>query len=117
MTSEERMLEIEKATKNFMQKQYEQNQLFTRTMDEQSAMLKNISHQIENLNREISGLQVKISHAETCMSTMSETQSSLINKMAAKPETVESNTFAAANAIQVKIDNNVRMLAELHARL
>jgi hypothetical protein len=28
----------------------------------------------------------------------------------------ESNTFAATNAIQVKIDRNVRMLAELHAR-
>jgi hypothetical protein len=28
----------------------------------------------------------------------------------------ENNTFAATNAIQVKIDENVRMLAELHAR-
>jgi hypothetical protein len=28
----------------------------------------------------------------------------------------ESTTFAATNAIQVKIDENVRMLAELHAR-
>jgi hypothetical protein len=28
----------------------------------------------------------------------------------------ESNTFAATNAIQVRIDENVRMLAEFHAR-
>jgi hypothetical protein len=28
----------------------------------------------------------------------------------------ESNTFAATNTIQVKIDKNIRMLAELHAR-
>jgi hypothetical protein len=28
----------------------------------------------------------------------------------------ESNTFAATNAIQVRIDENVRMLAKLHAR-
>jgi hypothetical protein len=28
----------------------------------------------------------------------------------------ESNTFAATNAIQVRIDENVRILAELHAR-
>jgi hypothetical protein len=28
----------------------------------------------------------------------------------------ESNTFATTNAIQVRIDENVRMLAELHAR-
>jgi hypothetical protein len=28
----------------------------------------------------------------------------------------ENNTFATANAIQVRIDENIRMLAELHAR-
>jgi hypothetical protein len=28
----------------------------------------------------------------------------------------ENNVFATANAIQVRIDENVRMLAELHAR-
>ena len=28
----------------------------------------------------------------------------------------ENKTFATANAIQVKIDNNIRMLVELHAR-
>ena len=27
----------------------------------------------------------------------------------------ENSTFATVNAIQVKIDNNIRMLAELHA--
>ena len=47
---------------------------------------------------------------------MSEAQASLINKMAAKPETLDNNTFATAKAIQVKIDNNIRMLAELNAR-
>jgi hypothetical protein len=31
-------------------------------------------------------------------------------------EVKESNTFSTANVIQVKIDENVRMLAELHAR-
>jgi len=46
---------------------------------------------------------------------MSEAQSSLINNMAAKPEGLD-ESFATANAIQVRIDNNIRMLAELHAR-
>jgi DNA repair exonuclease SbcCD ATPase subunit len=111
MLSEERILEVERATKDFIQMQYEQNKLFTKTMEEQSALLKNISHQLENLNRDIPGLQVKISNAETCISSLSEAQSSLINKMADKP-----NPFAATSAIQVRIDDNVRMLAELHAR-
>jgi hypothetical protein len=80
-------------------------------MEEQSALLKNISHQLENLNREIPELQVKISNAETCISSLSAAQSSLINKMAAKPD-----PFVFTNAIQVRIDDNVRMLEELHAR-
>ena len=36
--------------------------------------------------------------------------------MAAKPVTIEENPFATANAIQVRIDDNIRLLAELHAR-
>ena len=35
--------------------------------------------------------------------------------MVAKPETLES-TFAATHAIQVTIDKNVRLLAQLHAK-
>src|SRR5215216_742014 len=49
------------------------------------------------------------------ISSLSEAQSSLINKMDAKPETLESN-FAATHAIQVTIDENVRLLAQLHAK-
>jgi hypothetical protein len=111
MPSEERILEVEKATKNFMQMQYEQNRGFTKTMEEQSALLKTISHQLENLNRAIPELQSKVSKAETNISSLSDVQSSLINRMSTKPD-----PFAATNAIQVRIDENVRMLAELHAR-
>src|SRR4051812_21747949 len=35
--------------------------------------------------------------------------------MVAKPETME-NTFATAHAIQVTIDENIRLLAQLHAK-
>src|SRR4051812_28994874 len=115
MPSEDRILEVEISTKNFMQTQYEQNKIFTKTMEEQSAILKNISHQLENLNREIPSLQSKNLSAEKNISSLSEAQSSLINKMAAKPETLE-NTFAATHAIQVTIDENVRLLAQLHAK-
>ena len=110
------MVEVEKATKNFIESQYEQNQLFTKTMNEQTAMVNNIVHQLENLNGEIFGLQTKISIAENRISSMSEAQSSLINRMAAKPEALDDKTFSTANVIQVKIDNNLRMLAGLHAR-
>jgi hypothetical protein len=109
--SEERILEVERATKNFMQMQYEQNKLFTKTMEEQSALLKTISHQLDNLNRDIPELQAKVSKAETSISSLFDAQSSLINRMAAKPD-----PFVVTNAIQVRIDDNVRILAELHAK-
>jgi phage host-nuclease inhibitor protein Gam len=60
MPSEERILEVERATKNFMQMQYEQNKLFTKIMEEQSALLKTISHQLDKLNRDIPELQDKV---------------------------------------------------------
>jgi hypothetical protein len=56
-------------------------------------------------------LQAKVSKAETNISSLSNAQSSLINRMSVKPD-----PFATANAIQVRIDENVRMLAALHAR-
>ena len=37
-------------------------------------------------------------------------------KLKVMPDAKDNKTFATANAIQVKIDNNIRMLAELHAR-
>jgi hypothetical protein len=63
------------------------------------------------LNRDIPELQAKVSKAETSISSLYDAQSSLINRMAAKTD-----PFAATNDIQVRIDENVRMLAELHAR-
>jgi hypothetical protein len=80
-------------------------------MEEQSTLLRTISHQVENLNKAIPELQAKVSKAETNISSFSNVQSSLINRMSAKPD-----PFAATNAIQVKIDEDVRILAELHDR-
>jgi hypothetical protein len=94
MPSEERILEVERATKNFMQMQYEQNKLYTKTMEEQSALLKTINHQLDNLSRDIPELQAKVSKAKTSISSLSDAQSSLINRMAAKTD-----PFAATNAI------------------
>src|SRR3954470_18785454 len=60
-------------------------------------------------------IEEKILTVEKNISSLSESQSSLINKMAAKPKTME-NTFATAHSIQVIIDENVRLLAQLHAK-
>jgi hypothetical protein len=68
-------------------------------MEEQSVLLKTISHQLDNLNRAIPELQAKVSKAETNISSLFDAQSSLINRMSAKPD-----LFATTNAIQVRID-------------
>jgi hypothetical protein len=80
-------------------------------MEKQLALLSTISHQLKNLNKAIPELQAKVSKAKIDISSLSNAQSSLINRMSAKPD-----PFATANAIQVRIDENIRMLAELHAR-
>src|SRR4051812_42774322 len=78
---------------------------------ELEVMLKDFSKQT-NFNKTI---EEKLLTVEKNISSLSEAQSSLINKMAAKPETMES-TFDATHAIQVTIDENVRLLAQLHAK-
>src|SRR3954470_20928869 len=60
-------------------------------------------------------IEEKILTVEKNISSLSEAQTSLVNKMAAKPKTME-NTFATGHAIQVTIDKNVRLLAQLHAK-
>src|SRR3954465_3436544 len=60
-------------------------------------------------------IEEKLLNVEKNISSLSEARSSLINKIAAKPETME-NTFATAHAIQVTIDENVRLLAQLDAK-
>ena len=60
MPSNERIIEIERATKNYMHTQYEQNKTFSRQLDEHSSILKNISKQLESLNSEISNLQARL---------------------------------------------------------
>ena len=90
MPSYEKLLEIEKATKNYMHTQYEQNKTFSRQLNENSSSLQDISKQLENLNSEISNLQTRLTATETHVSNMSHTQSTLINQMVAKPEVVSS---------------------------
>src|SRR3954466_430921 len=73
---------------------------------ELEVMLKEFISKKTTFNKTV---EEKLLNVEKNISCLSEAQSSLINKMAAKPETMES-TFAANHAIQVTIDENVRLL-------
>src|SRR3954469_14581874 len=86
--SYEKLLEIEKATKNYMHTQFEQNKAFSRQLDEHSSILQTISKQLESLNSDIPNLQTRLTTTETYVSNMSHTQATLINQMAAKPKVI-----------------------------
>src|SRR3954465_2156752 len=58
--SYEILLEIEKATKNYMHTQYEKNRTFSRQLDEHTSILQDIGRQLESLNTKISNLQARL---------------------------------------------------------
>ena len=89
-----------------MEEQFEQNKIFSRQMNENSFILKSINNQLGELNREISNLQTRLVNTEACISNMSQTQATLINRMAAKPELdthVEPNTFATLKTVNTSV--------------
>ena len=65
LPSYEKLVEIEKATKNYMHTQFEQNKTFSRQLGEHTSILQNISKQLESLNSEISNLQSRLTATET----------------------------------------------------
>src|SRR3954471_15065977 len=88
LPSYDKLVEIEKATKNYMNTQFEQNKAFSRQLGEHSSILQKISKQLESLNSEISNIQTRLTATKTYVSNMSHTQATLINQMAAKPEVI-----------------------------
>src|SRR3954463_3103174 len=73
LPSYEKLLEIEKATKNYMHTQYDQNKTFSRQLEEHSSILQNIGKQLESVNIEISNLQTRLTAKEIQVSNMSHT--------------------------------------------
>jgi hypothetical protein len=82
--------ELEVMLKDFIDKQT----AFNKSVEEKLGKIDILASKVDSLDLDVELLKLKV----------------LPN------EVKESNTFAATNAIQVKIDENVRMLAELHAR-
>src|SRR3954470_8991775 len=68
LPSYEKLVEIERGTKNYMHTQFEQNKAFSRELDEHSSILQNISKQLESLNSDISSLQTRLTAIETYVS-------------------------------------------------
>ena len=75
-----------------------------------------LNNQLGELNREISSLQTRLVNTEACISNMSQTQATLINRMAAKPELntpAETDTFVTLKTLNtsvstIHIDDNLK---------
>src|ERR1044071_3558235 len=65
LPSYEKLVEIEKATKNYMHTQFEQNKASSKQIGEHTAILQSISEQLDSLNSEISNLQARLTATET----------------------------------------------------
>jgi hypothetical protein len=82
--------ELEVMLKDFIDKQI----AFNKSVEEKLSKIDTLTSKVDSLALDVELLKLKV-----------------------LPNIVkENNTFAATNAIQVKIDKNVRILAELHAR-
>ena len=66
-------------------------------MNDNFFILKSINNQLGELNRVITNIQKRLANTEACISNMSQTQATLVNRITTKPELVtpaESNASA-----------------------
>ena len=85
-------------------------------MNENSFILKSINDQLGEFNREISKLQSRLVNIEACISNISETQATLINRMAAKPELVapaETDVVAVFKTVKEKLEKLDRLVSKV----
>jgi hypothetical protein len=82
--------ELEVMLKDFIGKQT----AFNRSVEEKLGKIDDLASKVDSLARDVELLKLEVLPIDV----------------------KKNNTFATANAIQVRIDENVRMLAELHAR-
>ena len=80
--------EIENNAKSFMSLQFEHNSLFRNELKEQSTMTEYINKQLDDVNKEVIHLQSQLVHIECLVGRISDKQTMLVNKMGAKPESL-----------------------------
>jgi septation ring formation regulator EzrA len=81
--------EIEKNTKDYMTTQFEHNKIFTEELKEHSTLLDTIAKQLDDVSKEVASLQSQFALTENLLGKISDAQATLVNQMAAKPESLE----------------------------
>src|SRR3989337_4609295 len=83
--------EIENNTKSFMSLQFEHNSFFRNELKEQKTMMEYINKELDDVTKEIYGLKSQFSHIENLVGQISDKQTTLVNKMAAKSKSLNNN--------------------------
>ena len=81
--------EIENNAKSFMSLQFEHNSFFRNELKEQKTMMEYINKELDDVTKEIYGLKSQFAHIENLVGQISDNKTTLVNKMAAKPESLK----------------------------
>src|SRR3989337_2848096 len=83
-----RLEEIENNVRSFMSLQLEHNSFFRNELKEQKSFMEYMNKELDDMSKEFYGLKSQFAHLENLVGQISDKQATLVNKMAAKPESL-----------------------------
>src|SRR3990170_1133541 len=83
--------EIENNTRSFMSLQFEHNSFSRNELKEQKTFMEYMNKELDDMSKEFYGLKSQFAHLENLVGQISDKQTTLVNKMAAKLEFCENN--------------------------
>ena len=81
--------------------QFEHNNFFRNELKEQKSFMEYMNKELDDLSKEFYGLRSQFAHLEKLIAQISDKQTTLVNKMAAKPEDLEGNRDEDLKVIDV----------------
>ena len=84
-----RLEEIESNVRKFMVLQFEHNNFFRNELKEQKGFMSFMDKELDDMSKEFDGTRAQIACLEKMTAEISDMQATLVNKMAAKPNSYE----------------------------
>ena len=84
-----RLEKIESNVRKFMVLQFEHNNFFRNELREQKSFTSYMNKELDDMSKEFDGIRAQIARLEKMTAKISDMQATLVNKMAAKPNSYE----------------------------
>ena len=84
-----RLEEIESNVRKFMVLQFEHNNFFRNELKEQKSFMSFMNKELDDISKEFDGIRAQIARLEKMIAEILDMQATLVNKMAAKPNSYE----------------------------